>query len=61
MGKLVTIVAETAITACVIATFAAAFDAPVCRFEACPKNLSILDLSNEARATRNGIVKYYDG
>jgi len=56
VGKLVAITAETTIAARVIATFAPTFDAPVCRFEACAKNVSILELSNETRATGNGVV-----
>jgi hypothetical protein len=61
VGKLVTITAETTIAARVIATLAPTFDAPVCRFEACVKNVSILELSNETSATGNGIVEHYNG
>jgi hypothetical protein len=61
MRKLVTVTAETAVAARILATLAISLNAPVRRFKAIAEYAGILDMRDEAGAARNSIIKHYNG
>jgi len=61
VGELIAVTPKTTVAARILATLAISLDASVCRFKAHPEYAGVLDVGDEARAARHGIIEDYDG
>jgi hypothetical protein len=60
VSKLIAVTSQTPVTARIVATFAPALYAPICRFEAHAKNVRVFDMSDKAGTTGDSVIKHND-